>query len=55
MTYYKSKYGFDEKQFRNATYIIDSIIALPVGPHLSHDEILYIAESLKKSWEEINV
>ena len=55
MTYYKNKYGFDEKQYRNATSISDSIIALPVGPHLSHDEILYIAESLKKSWEEINV
>lgn len=54
MTYYKSKYGFDENQFRNATNISDSIIALPVGPHLTHDEIIYIAETVKKTWEKIN-
>jgi len=34
MSYYRSKYGYNENQFVNAAAISDRIIALPVGPHL---------------------
>jgi perosamine synthetase len=46
MTYYREKYGYDGKQFVNATVLSDSSIALPVGPHLNEQHMQYVAESI---------
>ena len=55
MTYYKKKYGYDEKKFINAATISDSIIALPVGPHLGLSDMDYIVKSIEEIWSEVNV
>jgi perosamine synthetase len=55
MTYYKQKYGYDEKKFINAATISDSIIALPVGPHLGILDMDYIIKSIEEIWSEMNV
>ena len=55
MTYYKLKYGYSEKKFINAANISDSIIALPVGPHLDTSDMDYIGKSIKKIWKDIDV
>jgi dTDP-4-amino-4,6-dideoxygalactose transaminase len=48
MSYYKEKYGYDEKKFTNAAKISDGVIALPVGPHLNEEDIEYIAKCFKQ-------
>jgi len=55
MSYYKSKYGYDEKNFVNAAEISDHIIALPVGPHLNLNDMDYIVQSVKELLSDINV
>jgi len=55
MSYYRSKYGYNENQFVNAAAISDRIIALPVGPHLELSDMDYITESIKQIWREMNV
>ena len=47
MTYYKQKYGYDKSKFINAATISDSIIALPVGPHLGILDMDYIVKSIE--------
>jgi dTDP-4-amino-4,6-dideoxygalactose transaminase len=47
MTYYKEKYGYNEKSFPNATKISKQGIALPVGPHIGSEEIDYIISNVK--------
>jgi len=53
MTYYREKYGYDAVLYPNASAISDHGIALPVGPHLSADDVEYIgakvAEVLARS------
>lgn len=46
MSYYKEKYG--ETKVPNATLISKSIIALPVGPHLSPKDVSRIVECCRK-------
>jgi dTDP-4-amino-4,6-dideoxygalactose transaminase len=46
MTYYKRKYGYDAAAYPNAEAISDRSIALPVGPHLTEDDMAYVAEQL---------
>ncbi len=53
MSYYKNKYGYDPKRFPNAEAISDHSIALPVGPHLSNDDLDYVGESFVKVVTEI--
>ena len=55
MLYYQSKYGYEEKNFHNAAIISDSIIALPVGPHLDLNDMDYIVESVIATLKEIDV
>ena len=55
MTYYKQRYGYDKKKFINAATISDSIIALPVGPHLEVSDMNYIIKSIKEIWSSMNV
>jgi dTDP-4-amino-4,6-dideoxygalactose transaminase len=54
MTYYKSKYGYEAAKYTNAAAISDRSIALPVGPHVSDDDVGHIALSLKKAITEAN-
>jgi len=55
MSYYRSKYGYNENQFVNAAAISDQIIALPVAPHLEFSDMDYIIDSVKQLWSEISV
>ena len=48
MIYYKDKYGYNEEKFKNAAKISDTSIALPVGPHLSQEDMKNIADELVK-------
>jgi dTDP-4-amino-4,6-dideoxygalactose transaminase len=45
--YYKAKYGADDAAFRNARRLSDRSIALPVGPHLTPDDMQTLASELK--------
>lgn len=47
--YYREKYGFGEDTFPVAAGISRRSIALPVGPHLVEDDMVYIADSLKRA------
>lgn len=49
MKYYKDKYSSKEKDFPVACEISSRSIALPVGPHLTPDDMSYIVESLKST------
>lgn len=44
LAYYRTKYGYDADRYCNAARISDQCIALPVGPHLTGDDMVYIAE-----------
>jgi perosamine synthetase len=46
MTYYAGKYGWRPGAFPNAERIADQSIALSVGPHLTCDDMAYVADSL---------
>ncbi len=45
MSYYRNKYGYDSEMFEAAAEISDQSIALPVGPHVSQDDVRYIIET----------
>lgn len=47
MQYYREKYNCDLAEFPNAEILSDASIALPVGPHLTEEDMLIIAEQLK--------
>lgn len=48
LTYYKEKYGYREGDFPVASWISDQSIALPVGQHLTTDDMEYIASMVKE-------
>ena len=52
MSYYRNKYGIVDCP--NAELISNSIIALPVGPHLNTTDMQTIAESLSTVLSELN-
>jgi dTDP-4-amino-4,6-dideoxygalactose transaminase len=43
MAYYQAKYGYDASRFSGAESISDGTLALPVAPHLTADDVEYIA------------
>jgi perosamine synthetase len=43
MAFYQKKYGYDAARFSGAESISDGTLALPVAPHLSADDVEYIA------------
>jgi dTDP-4-amino-4,6-dideoxygalactose transaminase len=49
MTYYARKYGYGTSSFPNAAWISAASIALPVGPHLQEEDMVYIGEMMKDS------
>ena len=53
MKYYRDKYGYDEKKYKNASLISDNSINLPVGPHLDHNNMVEISESLNNILKKI--
>jgi dTDP-4-amino-4,6-dideoxygalactose transaminase len=55
MTYYKKKYGFEERLYPNATAISDCSIALPVGPHVTSSDVEFIVEHFKQALKEVHL
>lgn len=47
MSYYREKFGYTLDTFPVAAHISARSIALPVGPHLSDDDVGYIAEQVR--------
>jgi dTDP-4-amino-4,6-dideoxygalactose transaminase len=47
--YYRQKYGADASAFPRALRISNQSIALPVGPHLTPDDMRIIAGELKRA------
>jgi dTDP-4-amino-4,6-dideoxygalactose transaminase len=52
LTYYKNKYGFDEESFPVASHISNHSIALPVGPHVTEEDVDYMIATVKKAIHE---
>ncbi len=48
LTYYKEKYGYDGSAYPNAAAISDHSVALPVGPHLTPENVAYIGATFKR-------
>jgi perosamine synthetase len=55
MTYYRRKYGYEASLYSSAAAISDQSIALPVGPHLSLDDVNYIGRIFLNVVEEMNL
>ena len=55
LTYYRNKYGYAADAYAEAARISDCSIALPVGPHLTPDDMDYIAAQLTRALKELNV
>ncbi len=49
MSYYKTKYGIKDTDFPVASWISNSSISLPVGPHLNGEDMQYIVKILKEA------
>lgn len=52
-SYYKDKYGYQDHVYPIATWISQSSIALPVGPHLDAEDMTYIVEKVKTAITEV--
>jgi dTDP-4-amino-4,6-dideoxygalactose transaminase len=52
MSYYREKYGYDATMFPCAEMISDCSIALPVGPHISDDDIDYMVDHVHQTIQE---
>ena len=50
--YYRAKYAPDPDAFPNAQRISEGSIALPVGPHLTVEDMAVVADSLEKALKE---
>jgi dTDP-4-amino-4,6-dideoxygalactose transaminase len=44
MRYYQVKYGYNSERFTHAIEISDNSVALPVGPHVTSEDIQYIID-----------
>ncbi|MEW6664758.1 MAG: DegT/DnrJ/EryC1/StrS family aminotransferase [Thermodesulfobacteriota bacterium] len=53
MSYYRDKYGYSEYTFPVASRISYQSIALPVGPHLNAEDMVYIADAIKSVIREV--
>jgi dTDP-4-amino-4,6-dideoxygalactose transaminase len=53
LAFYREKYGYDAARYPNATRISDHGFALPVGPHLSKDDVAYITRVVPSVLKEI--
>lgn len=48
-SYYRNKYGYSDTSFPVAARISGSSIALPVGPHVTAEDIVYIVQVFKSA------
>lgn len=53
MTYYRTRYGYDAARFPGAERISDRSVALPVGPHLTNEDVDHVAASLRLAIKEV--
>ena len=54
MKYYKDKYDYNKKIFKNAEMFSDSSICFPVGPHLNQKHMTFIAKNITNVIKNIN-
>ena len=54
MSYYKERYRLAPGQFPHASRLSNASIALPIGPHLDEDDMVYIAQSLKSAIQDVS-
>lgn len=54
MKYYKNKYHYDKKKFKNAEIFSDASICFPVGPHLNENHMSFIAKNIINVVKNIN-
>ena len=52
--YYREKYGWRDGDFPVAAWLSDCSIALPVAPHVSLDDIAYMATVCKETLKEFD-
>ena len=50
--YYRGRYGHRDGDFANAAHISNHSIALPIGPHLTPDDMRTIADGLSAAVRE---
>ncbi len=48
LRYYREKYGFNPALYPHATYLSNASIALPVGPHLTENDMDVIANAISE-------
>ena len=53
MSYYRKKYGYGDETFPVAARISKCSIALPIGPHVEAEDVVYIAEQVKSAIAEV--
>jgi dTDP-4-amino-4,6-dideoxygalactose transaminase len=53
MKYYKNKYSYNKKRFKNAEMFSDSSICFSVGPHLNQNHMTFIAKNITTVVENI--
>lgn len=49
MSYYRRKYGYDASSFSGAEALSDASVALPVGPHLTEEDMCTISGELRSA------
>jgi dTDP-4-amino-4,6-dideoxygalactose transaminase len=54
LTYYRERYGYSPDQFPVAARLSDASIALPVGPHLTTDDMAFIGEAVGDAMKEVS-
>lgn len=52
LEYYKKRYGYGKIKYRMAELIADHTIAIPIGPHLTDEDMIYIADKLIDAVED---
>ncbi len=53
MSYYREKYVYRKEDFPTASWISESSISLPVGPHLGLEDMEYIVQCVKNALSEV--
>jgi len=55
MKYYADRYGYDSTSFPNAVAIADNSIALPVGPHVTPEDVDAIIHHVHEVYRELDL
>jgi len=48
-SFYQKKYGFQKIRFQNALNIANNSLCLPIGPHITKNNLNYIIETIKEN------